>query len=465
MVKLIPNKQPRQAKTTWTSYWTFLIAIISSSIGLGNIWKFPYEMGSHGGGTFLIVYLPCLLLVALPVMMSEIMIGRYGRSDPVHGAAHIARQERISSLWQIMGWLAMLGGFLVFTYYSVVGGWILYYIMHSASGSFVDVPAEIVQSSFSALLQDTDQLIIWHTVFVLMVVAVLARGLRAGLERALYLLMPCFAALVIWLCLYASQVGDFNRALEFVFTYDLQEIDAELIVSALTQALFSLSIGLGALIMYGAYIGEQRPIATAATVVMILDTAIALVMGLLIFSIVFAFEMRPDSGAGLIFETLPVAFSQMTRDSVLWSTLFFTLFATAALSSAFALLEPLIVWMVRHYGMRRRYAALLVGSLAWGGGILSIYSFNELKYSFYYFGEERLNGTFDLLNILTMHLLMPLTALLVTIFAGWRISQQQSREALAIPIDLAYRLWRLCVRVLAPVILIAALLIVLAYPV
>ncbi|NND01075.1 MAG: sodium-dependent transporter, partial [Gammaproteobacteria bacterium] len=271
---------------------------MGSSIGLGNIWKFPYEMGLHGGGTFLFVYIPCVWLVALPVMMSEIMVGRYGRSNPVHGLQHIAKQERLSSLWRIMGWLGILTGFLVFSYYSVVASWILFYIMQSATSAFVDVPAEIVQHSFGALLRDTDQLLIWHTIFVLMVVLVLARDLRIGLERALLVLMPCFLALVVWLFLFASQVGDYRQALEFVFTFNPQAIDAELIVSALTQALFSLSIGLGVLIMYGAYLEGHRPIATAAVVVMVFDTGIALLMALMIFSVVFAFGMRPDSGAG-----------------------------------------------------------------------------------------------------------------------------------------------------------------------
>ena len=464
MVTTSLDKNTGRSRTTWTSYLAFLLAVVGSAIGLGNIWKFPYEMGLHGGGTFLLVYIPCVVLVGLPLIMSELMIGRYGRSNPVHGLKYIASQERLSSLWQIMGWFGVIAGFLVFTYYSVVASWILFYIMQSATGSFVDVPAEIVQHSFGALLRDTDQLLIWHTVFVLLVVLVLARDLRVGLERALLILMPCFVALVAWLCVFASQVGDFAAAMDFVFSFDLNAINAELIVSALTQALFSLSIGLGALMMYGSYMGGHRPIATAGVLIMVFDTAIALLMGLMIFSIVFAFGMRPDSGAGLIFETLPVAFSQMTSNSVLFSTLFFTLLGVAALTSGFALLEPAIAWMVKQFDVSRRFAAWFVGSLAWLVGLLSIYSFNDLQYSFYYFGVERINGTFDLLNILTTQVLMPLTALLATVFAGWRISRRQSQEALAIPFEIGYRLWRFCSKIFAPLILATVLIIVLMYP-
>ena len=455
--------KPKRIVARWASYWTFLLAAIGSSIGLGNVWKFPYEMGAHGGGTFLLVYIPCVLLVALPVMMSELLIGRYGASNPVHGIRRIVNRERLSRLWPIMGWLGMLAGFLVFTYYSVVASWILFYIMQSATGSFVDVPAEIVQHSFSALLRNTDQLLIWHTVFVLLVVMVLSRGLQSGIERALRWLLPAFIGLVAWLCVFASQVGDFDRALEFVFSVDLAAIDAELIVSALTQALFSLSVGLGALLIYGAYLDDKRPIATAAVVVMVFDTAIALIMGLMIFSIVFAFGMQPDSGPGLIFETLPVAFSQMSSHSVLWGTLFFVLLAVAALTSAFSLLEPSIAWVVEQFELPRRLAAWIVGVTAWVGGVFSIYSFNDLQFSFYYFGEQRFNGTFDLLNIITTHVLMPLTALLATLFAGWTISRRQSHKSLAIPVEFVYRVWRFSSKVFAPLILALVLGMVLLF--
>lgn len=440
------------------------MAAISTSIGLGNIWKFPYELGSHGGGTFLIVYLPCVLLVGLPVIMSEIMIGRYGASNPVHAILRIVRRERLSSLWQSIGWLSIGCGFIIFSFYSVVSSWILFYIMQSVSGTFVDVPAEIVQHSFSALLNNTEQLLIWHTVFVLSVVMILNRGIRRGLERALIILMPCFLGLLIWLCFFASEVGDIERARDFMLSYDLSAIDAELIVSALTQALFSLSVGMGAMIIYGAYLGEGRPLASSAVVVVIFDTAVALTMGLLIFSIVFAFEMRPDTGAGLIFETLPVAFSQLKQNSVLISTAFFALLGVAALTSAFALLEPIIAWMVRRFEISRRFAAWLVGGLAWLAGLPSIFAFNHAQYSFYYFGREFYNGTFDLLNIMATHLLLPLTALLITLFAGWRISRRQSQGVLSLRVETGYRLWRFCTKIIAPIILVIVLLLVLFSP-
>jgi NSS family neurotransmitter:Na+ symporter len=198
--------------------------------------------------------------------------------------------------------------------------------------------------------------------------------------------------------------------------------------------------------------------------VLLFDTLVALAMGLLIFSIVFAFELRPDAGTGLIFETLPVAFSKMTDNSVLWSTLFFSLLGVAALTSGFALLEPAIAWLVRKFDIPRRFAAWLVGALAWLAGLPSLLAFSELEFSFYYFGDEYNHGSFDLLNIFTTHLLMPLCAFLIIVFASWRISERQTQQALAIKPAAGYQLWQVISRFLAPTALLLVLLIVLLYP-
>lgn len=449
---------------TWTSPWIFLLAAVSSSIGLGNIWKFPYELGQHGGGTFLLVYLICVVTVSLPVIMAEIMVGRYGGSNPIHGVMRIIRRERLSSLWQSIGWLSIVAGFLVFSFYSVVASWILFYIMQSATGSFVGVPAEMVQHSFGALLRNIEQQLIWYTVFVLAVILILTRGLRRGLERALLVFMPCFFLLLIWLCVLAAQVGNFEYAREFLFSVNLADINGELFVSALTQALFSASIGLGAMLMYGAYLGEGRPIAGSALMVVLFDTLVAILMSLLIFSIVFAFGLRPDAGFALIFETLPVAFSQISENSVLWSTAFFTLTGIAAMASAFALLEPVIAWITRRFNLSRRAAAWLVGAFAWLAGLPSLLSFGDARFSFYYFDKEYSNGIFDLLNITTTHLLLPTIALMIAVFSAWRISAAQSETIFSSSFSQVFKIWQWFTRFIAPALLGLALILVLLIP-
>ena len=457
-----------QIRSRWSSYGAFLLAAIGSSIGLGNIWKFPYEMGQHGGGTFLAVYIPCLLLVAFPLMLAEVLIGRRGHSNPVDSVAEAAQDAGTTSLWQAISWVSMFTAFVIFSFYSVVASWILFYIMQSASGSFVEVPAEIVQNSFGALLHNTNQMLIWHTVFVLSVIVVLARGIEGGLERALRWLMPLFLILLIGLCVYAAQIGDFTQAYQFVFSFDLEQVTPGLFVSALSQALFSLSIGMGILIMYGAYLKDEQPIFTGAAVILIFDTLAAVIMALLIFSIVFAFEMQPDAGPGLIFQTLPVAFSQMSDNSVLISTAFFSLLLVAALTSGFALLEPIIQFIVDRLYISRRVAAWCVGAAAWWLGWLSLYSFNSLNesynFQFYYFGVEQENGFFDFLNILTTNVLLPFSALLIAIFTGWKLSRTVSKQTLSIRFEWGFRIWRFCTKIITPLIIAAVLLIVLFIP-
>jgi NSS family neurotransmitter:Na+ symporter len=457
------NVSTASRRPSWGSYTAFLFAAVGSSIGLGNVWKFPYELGVHGG-TFLYVYVACVLLVAFPLIIAELLIGRVGRGNPVASIRAIAKEERKSGLWEIIGWLGIITSFLIFSFYSVVASWTLFYIMKSLSGAFVNVPAEIVQNSFGALLRNADQQIIWHSVYVLLVVMVLSQGVRSGIERAVRILMPLFIGFVIWLALYASDVGDFQSAYNFMTQFDFNKITAELLVSALSQALFSLSIGIGILIMYGSYLSESRPLFLGAGIIMVFDTAIALLMGFIILSIVFAFGMQHDTGPGLIFETLPVAFAQMTANGIWWSSAFFFLLFVAALTSGFALLEPSIALLSSRWGISRRTAAWVVGASAWALGWVSIYSFSEPTFSFYYFGEERVRGYFDLFNILATHVLLPLTALLIALFAGWRMSKTSAKEALAIRPALAHRIWRLCIRFVAPTIIGVVLLLVLFFP-
>ena len=452
------------SRPSWTTYGAFILAAIGASIGLGNIWKFPYEVGAHNGGTFVWVYIVCVVLIAFPLMLAEFMVGRMGRGDPVQAIANISKQERRSSNWRIIAWFGVLSSFLIFSYYSVVASWVLFYIMQSLSGTFVDVPAEIVQNSFGALLRNTDQMWIWHSVFVLMVVLVVSRDVRLGLERVLRILMPLFIGLLVWLCYYISKIGDVDRALEFVFSFNWDFITAELVISALTQALFSLGIGIGILIMYGSYLDTNRPLFSGAGVILISDTAIALLMALMIFSIVFAFGLSPDVGSGLIFETLPVAFSQMGDNGLYVGTAFFLLLLLASLTSGFALLEPFIAWLMNHFGVSRRIAAWIGGAFAWSIGLLSVYSFSDLQFSFYYFDIEYKHGFFDLLNILTTHVLMPLTALLIALFAGWRIDWAEAKAVLNIRLPMGFQIWHFCIKIVVPFIITTVLFMVLFIP-
>ncbi len=458
--KINPEVTEQTRPKGWGSYTAFLLAAVGSSIGLGNLWKFPYELGVHGG-TFLVVYIACVLLVSFPLMISELMIGRIGRASPIRSIGNIVEEFQYSGLWKAIGWLGVLTSFLIFSYYSVVASWILFYIMRSLAGAFTEAPAEIVQHSFGALLRDTDQMLLWHSVFVLMVVSVLSQPVRIGLERAVRFLMPVFTVFLIWLVINVASTGDISAATDFMFRFSWSDITPELIVNALSQALFSLSIGVGILILYGSYLSERRPLLIGAGAITIFDTLFAIGMAVFIFSIVFEFDLEPDVGPGLIFETLPLAFSQMSQVNSWAASSFFAFLLIAALTSGFALLEPAIAMLVARTNLSRRLAAWLVGSVAWGLSLLSIYSFQGNQFGFYYFDKEYENGYFDLFNILSTHVLLPLTALLITLFAGWVLPQAVSLEKANFRPQIAYRIWRLCSRVIAPLIIGAVLLMVL----
>ncbi len=433
-------------------------------MGLGNLWKFPYELGVHGG-TFLVVYLVCVALVAFPLMVSELLIGRLGNGNPLSSLGNIVSEFRYSTLWQVIAWLGVITSFLIFSFYSIVASWILFYLMQALSGAFVEAPAEVVRASFSTLLRNSDQMLLWHSVFVLMVVSVLAQPVRVGVERAVRLLMPLFAVFVIWIYYNVAEVGDIDAAQQFMFRFAWREISAELIVSAVTQALFSMSIGIGILMLYGSYLSEDRPLLLGAGAITIFDTFFAVAMAMFIFSIVFKFDLQADVGFGLIFETLPVAFSQMTQQGAWVSSLFFMLLLIASLTSGFALLEPAIAMLVDKTNCSRRLAAWLVGFVAWALGLLSLFSFQGDQFGFFYFGNEYKYGYFDLFNVLSTDLLLPLTALLITLFAGWVIPKSVSQQQSNIRPKFGYSLWRFCSRVIAPTIIAIVIIIVLAWPV
>ena len=448
---------------SWGSYTAFLFAAVGSSIGLGNLWKFPYELGEHGG-SFLFVYIASVLLVGFPLIVSELMIGRLGQANPLRGIGHIVSEFRYSILWKIIGWLGVITSFLVFSFYSVVASWILFYTMQSLSGAFIGAPAEIVRHSFGALLRNTDQMLLWHSVFVLMVVSVLSQPVRKGLERAVRLLMPAFALFTFWVYFDLSDIGDFSTALSFLFTFSWAEVTPELVVSAVTQALFSLSIGIGILILYGSYLSDDRPLLIGAGALIVFDTIIAIAMGVFIFSIVFKFDLQADVGPSLIFETLPVAFSQMAGNGQWAASAFFILLLIAALTSGFALLEPAIAMLIDKTEWPRRLIAWVVGFVAWGVGLLSVYSFQGKQFTFFYFGQEYKNGYFDLFNMLATDILLPLTAFFITLFVAWALPKEVTYDKTNLRPMFTYKLWRFCSRLVAPIILLATLVIVLAIP-
>lgn len=428
----------------WSSRMAFILAVTGSAVGLGNIWKFPYIAGQNGGGAFVLVYLVCVVMIGMPVMMSEILIGRRGRRNPVATMALLGEEEGSSRQWQWVGAMGVLAGILILSYYSVIAGWVLAYVIKSASGAFTGADAEQVTGIFYEFVGDWRWVSLSHTVFMGLTVFVVARGVERGLEQAVRFMVPALLILMLALLGYAINSGYFMDGVEFMFTPSWDKLTWGSVLAALGQAFFTLSIGMGAIMAYGAYLPEETSITNASGAVVVADTGIAMLAGLVIFPLVFANGLDPADGPGLVFETLPSAFGKMAG-GVIFSTVFFVLLSFAAWTSALGLVEPAVAWLVEHYHKSRAQSAVIVGGTIWLIGFGSVLSFNALS------DVTFLAGTiFDNVDYLTSNIMLPLGGLLITVFAGWVMCRNSSADELG-GAGGAYKAWRILARFLAPI--------------
>ena len=443
------SNQAGDAKRTslhghWSSRMAFVLAVTGSAVGLGNIWKFPYIAGQNGGGAFVLVYLACVVLIGMPVMMSEILIGRRGRRNPVATMKLLGKEEGSSGKWGWVGGMGVVAGILILSYYSVIAGWTLAYVVKSATGVFAGATAEGVGAEFDSFVGDWRQVGLTHTIFMALSIFVVARGVERGLEQAVRFMVPALLILMLVLLAYSINSGYFGQGVAFMFTPDFSKLTWGSVLAALGQAFFTLSIGMGAVMAYGAYLPEETSITGASAAVVTADTAIAILAGLAIFPLVFANGLTPADGPGLVFNTLPLAFGQMAG-GVFFSTIFFVLLAFAAWTSAIGLMEPAVAWIVEHFNRTRAQATVMIGLLIWLLGFGSVLSFNELA------EVKFLAGTFfDNVDYLTSNIMLPLGGLLITIFAGWVMCRNSTSDELGDSGGL-FKSWRLLARFVAPI--------------
>jgi NSS family neurotransmitter:Na+ symporter len=436
----------------WSSRLTFLLAAVGAAIGLGNIWKFPYIMGENGGSAFVLVYLLCILFVAIPILIAEIMLGRRGKQSPPHSVAIIAREEGRSKRWAIIGWLGMLSAYLIMTYYSVIAGWALSYMFKAGRGKFEGQDADAISAQFSSLLADPAQLTLWHAIFMAITMIILIRGLRKGIERTVQILMPLLFVLLLVMVAYAAVEGDMAAGLHFMFDFDLSAINGRVVLMAVGHAFFSIGVAMGLMMGFGAYLGKEISIAKSALIISGMDTLVALLAGIAIFPIVFANGLDPAEGPGLIFVTLPIAFGNMTGGLV-FGTLFFILLFFAALTSSIGSLEPVVAWVEEHRGIKRSSAAIITCSSAFAIGLGTVFSFNIWS-GWHPLGfSERFadTGFFDLIDYITANLMMPLGGLLLALFVGWRVSPQAVADELNIQSPWFFKAWIWLLRWVVPI--------------
>ena len=428
----------------WSSRMAFILAVTGSAVGLGNIWRFPYVVGENGGGAFVLVYLACVIVIGMPVMMSEILMGRRGRRNPIATMGLLGAEEGKSPNWKVVGAMGVLAGVLILSYYAVVGGWTLSYVLKSGAGQFANATPEVVTSLRDEFLGSWGKVALYHTIFMALTIFVVARGVERGLEQAVRFMVPALLLLMVVLLGYSIASGHFGEGVAFLFQPDWSKLTWDTVLTAMGQAFFTLSIGMGAVMAYGAYLPEETSIPGAATAVAISDTSIALLAGLVIFPLVFANGMDPAAGPGLVFVTLPLAFGQMPG-GVFFATIFFVLLTFAAWTSAISLMEPAVAWIVERFSKTRAQAAVAIGLLIWAVGFGTVLSFNVLADFRFWRGT-----IFDNLDHLTLNIMLPLGGLLIVVFAGWVMCRNSTADELG-GSGAIYKLWRFLARIVAPI--------------
>jgi NSS family neurotransmitter:Na+ symporter len=409
---------PESVHGMWSSRLMFILAASGSAVGLGNIWRFPYVAGENGGGAFVIVYLACIFLIGIPILSSEILLGREGRQSPIHTMKTLTKTSGANGAWQFIGWMGALAGFVILSYYSVVAGWALAYVFEMGSGVFVNADGATASQVFADFTGSPGKVVLWHSIFMLLTMFIVARGITEGLERTVKYLMPALFALLLVLVGYAMNSGHFMEGVAFLFSFDFDKLTGAGVLMAMGQAFFTLSLGMGAIMTYGAYMPKDASILSSATSIALIDTSMALLSGLVIFPLVFANGLESSAGPGLMFVTIPIAFGSMSGGTF-FGVMFFVLVSFAAITSAISLVEPALAWFVEKLNTSRRNGAIVVCTIAWALGLGSAFSTN--------IGSELylLPGMtfFDSMDYVSNNIMLPLGGMLIALFTGWFLSQ------------------------------------------
>lgn len=442
---------PPAATENWSGRLAFVLASIGAAVGLGNIWKFPYTLGSSGGSAFVLIYLVAIFLVATPIMLSEMVIGRSARRSAPSAMREMAIQNQTSPRWAIVGWMGQLALIFVLSFYSVIAGWTAAYLVRSAAGGLNGLSASEVRSDFGTFLHDPASMTIWHFVFTAATVFIVSRGVKIGLERMVRIVMPLLFLTLVALVINSAFIGDFSTAVDFLFSADLSKITPDVVLSAVGQAFFSVNVGVGAVLTYSAYLPKDVNLFRSAIVISLGDTLVALLAGLAIFPIVFANGLDPAEGPGLIFVTLSTAFAKMPGGAIIGSA-FFLMILFAALTSSISMLETMTARASETRGMTRTKAAVSIGTVTFLLGLVTVFSFSGWE-NFYPLGhiEVFANKTpFDLIDYLVSNILMPIGGMLYALFAGWWLSRENLVDQIGIGEGALFKSWLLLARVVAP---------------
>ena len=425
----------------WIGKWTFILAATGSAVGLGNIWGFPYKAGTNGGGAFVLIYLACIVVIGIPIMISEIIIGRRAGNSPINAMRRVSIDSNQSSLWQFVGWSGIFAGALILSFYSVIAGICLNYIFISATSS----GAVSASDQFGSVISSPGNLLFWHSLFMILTALIVSAGVKDGIGKMVKILMPMLGFLMIFMVIYSMINGNFSQAISFLFAPDFSQVTSDTVLQAMGQAFFSLSLGMGSIMAYGAYMPKDQRVINTSFTVGSLDTLVAILAGLAIFPIIFAFNLEPGSGPGLVFVSMLSAFNQM-EFGYLIGPLFFVLLSVAALSSSISLLEPGVAFLAEEQILSRRRAAEIISFFVWVLGIGSALSFNI--WSDFYLISDR--NFLDSMDFVANQILLPLGGMLIAIFVGWFMKESLIKDEIGQINPIVYKLWRFFVKFVAP---------------
>ncbi len=450
----------------WRGHTTFVVIAAGASLSLKDFLTFPVMAGENGGGAFLLMYIFFLVLLGLPLLMSEFMLGRMTRSNIVDSLDQLAAENNASIYWKLIGLLALFAGFLILSSYSVVSGWSLAYFFKTGIGIYNGATLDGVGALFRNFQADSEAMMLWHTLFILMIVAISAQSLKQGLEKIFVVLVPAMAFLLVVGLFYAFYSNGLTESVEYILYPDWSRVDSSMPLLALQRAFFTLALGLGVMTIYGSYMDESISLGYAAAQVIVVDLLFSIFTGLAINALIFSADLEPVLDDELAFRVLPTVFGSFAYGN-LFGALFYLLLALAAITTAVALMEAILSCYVLRFKTTRLKGAVHLGFFTWLLGLGTIFSYSMWNDSGFTmmvnFGNEAYRvvneaGFHDVIIFISSYLIQPFVALLIALFVGWKLPRNLTYEALNLPKRQLFEVWNFTIRYITPVLIFIVML-------
>ncbi len=438
-------------RSIWSSRWIFFFAATAGAVGLGNIWKFPFVMAENGGSAFVLLYLLCIALMGVPMMLSEVVIGHIGNANPIKSIQKTSERSGAHQRWSLIGYLGLVAGLGIFVLLTVIAGWAINYLIEMYQGSFVDIGRTKAAAIFNQIKADSNAALVFQSLFVAVVVFILGFGVNKGLARGLVYFVSMSLLVLCWLIYYSFTHGFFDQAVDYLFKFDQTKITVGSFLLAFEHAFYTLSIGVGALIVFGSYLPKKSAIGAIVFTVALVDIAISGLVGLVTIPTLLSAQIVPAAGFDLLFVSLPVAYGDMLNGQY-WGVMFFLFVILTALSSALVLLEPTVAWCAERFSTGRWSAAVLVGFVVW---LISLACFDSWTYIKDFTGFNF--KLFHLIDFMTAKIVLPLAGLLIAIYTGWVLKPALVRDEMANAGMFWLYIWYFLIRFVVPFLFVLVL--------